>query len=430
LVKVEFGRLVDVYGYQQGSFTLYQSDVLVGSDIQDERPNNSNIPDSDILFDFLSANPDTLQPRLFIPREVNSDAFRSAFARLGAQLRQVTPMMFGQGGATQPFTVVPRNAAIQLTFSGRLGIDDGFFVTRNAQGQVDGLRNTEALQLLEIAGDPSQPNGFHALPARFVVSGSKMIIDPVLLGSEGVQYQARNNAAGMPASPNMLGANIRVAIELEGSQAIPGLQADAIGGLEGLNNSGKRSIIRDFRSGNALDDSADIARGFVRDPIPPRLLGEMLMYVERIDSVSALVQQVTVFKNGVNQEIDQGDVFKFVVGNSGNVTATAEVVVKPEDDRDNPSAQHVRVLVRHVPNLEALDPSHLPGYPSNPADLGPWLVQNAPRAILVAEFAATSSPSCRRRCRTPTASLASRTRTSRRLPAPWCGSPSPSISPP
>ena len=36
------------------------------------------------------------------------------------------------------------------------------------------------------------------------------------------------------------------------------------------NNDGQPSIIRDFRSGNVDDNSPDIARGFVRDPQPPR----------------------------------------------------------------------------------------------------------------------------------------------------------------
>jgi len=91
----------------------------------------------------------------------------------------------------------------------------------------------------------------------------------IALYTEGLQYQTRNNASGLPESPNQTGANIRLAIALEGPLAIPGLRED-VSSLTGVNNIGRRSAIRDFRSGNQADSSADIARGFVRDPLPPR----------------------------------------------------------------------------------------------------------------------------------------------------------------
>ena len=123
----------------------------------------------------------------------------------------------------------------------------------------------------------------------------------------GLQYQTRNNASGLPESPNQTGANIRLAIALEGPLAIPGLRED-VSSLTGVNNVGRRSAIRDFRSGNQADSSADIARGFVRDPLPPRIIGEMPMYLERVDPVNASTLQITVFKNGINQEIDRGEI--------------------------------------------------------------------------------------------------------------------------
>ena len=39
--------------------------------------------DDEILYDFLSANPDTLQPRLLITRQVDSEEFAEAFGALG-----------------------------------------------------------------------------------------------------------------------------------------------------------------------------------------------------------------------------------------------------------------------------------------------------------------------------------------------------------
>ena len=76
LQRVEFGRLVDVYGLEvtpQGAIpSLYRKDVVIGGNIQDQRPANSNLRDDEITYDFLGTNPDSLQPRLFIPRDANS----------------------------------------------------------------------------------------------------------------------------------------------------------------------------------------------------------------------------------------------------------------------------------------------------------------------------------------------------------------------
>ncbi len=391
LVRVEYGRLVDVYGLQltaEGSaIALYRRDIVIGGNIQDQRPTDSPLRDDEITYDFLGADPDTLQPRLFIPRDLTRDEFRIAFEALDDELREVTPMTFGQGGPGEPFSVVPRNAAIRLVFSAPLGVDDSFFVERNDQGQVTGLRNTEAVQLLKLVGDPEAPNGFVPMTARVSVQDRALVLDPVLLGTEGLQYQTTNNAAGLPASPDQFGANIRIALALDGPLQLPRLR-ERENELTGLNNSGRKSIVRDFRSGNANDTSADLARGFVRDPLPLRIVGEIVMYLERVEDVNAFTQEVTVYKNGVTHEIDRGDVLRFIADSSGVPFGSGEVVVDPTDDFDSPATQHVRVRVRRVEGLENIDPSNLPGYPTSVTDREPWLVANAPRAICVAEFTA------------------------------------------
>ncbi|MCB9877401.1 MAG: hypothetical protein H6835_07345 [Planctomycetes bacterium] len=392
LVSVDYGRLVDVYGLQVTAdgttITLYERDVVIGGDIDDERPANSNLSDLEITYDFIGADPDTLQQRLFIPRDVTSQEFADAYDALDDNLRTVTPMLFGTNQAGQPFSVVPRNAGLRMRFSAPLGIDDGFFVGRDAQGAVNELRNTEAVQLLRIVGDPAQPNGFVPMPVRVVVREREIVLDTVLLGSEGLQYQTTNNAAGLPASPDQVGANIRIAIALEGPLAIPRLRESGSTGITGWNNSQRNSIVRDFRSGNADDDSGDIARGFVRDPLPLRIVGEIPMFLERVDEINAFTQEITVFKNGLSHEIDRGDVIRFVADSSGVAFGSAEVVVDPADDLDSPLTQHVRVRIRRVDGLADIDPRNLPGYPISITEREPWLVQNAPRAICLAEFTA------------------------------------------
>lgn len=392
IAKIEYGRLVDVYGLRstpQGTIIdLHQKDVLIGSNIQDERTAGDNKRDDEVLYDFIGSDPDTLQPRLFIPRNIDSDVFLRAFDALDDQVREIAPRAFGSTGAGS-FSVVPRNAAIRVRFTGRLPVDDGFFVQRDDNGQVIGLRNTEAVQVLQIAGDPTEPGGLRPLPVRIVPRGDELILDPVLLGTEGLQYQTRNSAAGLPASPDNTGANIRIAIALDGPLAIPGIRADAVAGLTGNNNSGYSAVVRDFRSGNANDSSAEIARGFVRDPIPPRLVGEIPMLLVRVDPVNPFTQEVLIYKNGIRHEIDRGDVLRFVADNSGVPFGASEVVVDPEDDRGRPDAQYVRVRIRLIPGLEDIDPQNR-GFPAGApqAVQEQWLRANAPIAVLVAEFAA------------------------------------------
>ena len=402
LARVEYGRLIDVYGLQVtpegATIALFRRDVVIGGNIQDQRPTESNLTDTEITYDFIAADPDTLQPRLFIPRDMTGPEFSAAFDALDDELRTVSPMLFGDGGPGVPYSVVPRNAGIRLSFSASLGIDDSFFVERGPGGAVAALRNTQAVQLLRIVDDPTQPNGFVPMPVRIVVGDNYLILDPVLLGTEGLQYQTTNNASGLPASPDQFGANIRIAIALEGPLAIPGLRVQTSGGITGFNNSERNSIVRDFRSGNANDDSADIARGFVRDPLPLRVVGEIPMFLERVDNINAFTDEVTVFKNGLSHEIDRGDVLRFISDSSGVPFGSAEVVVDPDDDRGNPLVQHVRVRIRRVANvdsegnvigtLEDIDPSNLPGYPTSITAREPWLVQNAPRAVVLAEFTA------------------------------------------
>ncbi|MBK8976499.1 MAG: hypothetical protein IPM29_11330 [Planctomycetes bacterium] len=410
LAAVRYGRLVDVYGLRETTqgrvVDLVQEDVLIGPDIEDERPPNSTKTDDEILYDFIGTNPDNLQGRLLITRVIGSPAFQSAYADLERGVKLVTAGVFGQDTSLQPFTVVPRNAAFELEFTRDLGVDLSFFLEFDANGAVAGVKNTEAVQLLQIVGDPNDPNpigDFVVIPSRVVPRGNRLIIDPVLLGSEGARYQVRNNASGMPGSPDQSGANIRIAVAVEGPLRIPGLGQVVNSPFSGTNNDGFRSIIRDFRSGNSSDNSADIARGFIRDSEPPRMVGEILMYLERVDPGDSGTQVVTVYKGrsvrtngGVEnpldllkiQEIDRGDVLRVIDPRNGEVLGATEVSVEPTDDDGDPAVQHVRCVVRALAGLEDIDPSNDPNYPADPrsAEGQAWLLANAPRLVLVTEF--------------------------------------------
>ncbi len=390
------GRLVDVYGLRDTAsgrvVELFAEDVLIGPDIQDERPPTSTKTDEEVLYDFIGTNPDNLQPRLLITRLVGSDEFEQAYGDLDNRVKNVTPALFGQDTALTPFSVVPRNAAIVVEFTSSLGVDQDFFVERDDEGRITGIKNTEAVQLLQIVGDPNDgdPQGdYRVVPCRVVPRGNLLIIDPVLLGSEGAQYQVRNNASGMPASADQVGANMRVAIAITGPLRIPAVNEAQTSPYVGFNNQGDRAVVRDFRSGNVDDNSADISRGFVRDAEPPRLIGEMLMYLERVEQGPDDTQVVTIFKNDFDHKLDRGDVLRIIDPATELVFETAEIIVEPTDDQGDQTVQHVRCIIRTVEGLEQIDPSNLPGYPSDLNEREAWLKSNAPKSVLVAEFSAS-----------------------------------------
>ena len=102
------------------------------------------------------------------------------------------------------------------------------------------------------------------------------------------------------------------------------------------------------------DTSGDIARGFIRDTLPLRVLGEIPFFLESVEDVNAFTQEVTVYKGGISHEIDLGDVLRFIGDSSGVPVGSGEVVVDPSDDLDNPGAQ---------PRARAYPPRRRPGRP-------------------------------------------------------------------
>ncbi len=387
LLQVHWGRLADVYGLRMvGNLQvpeLVQADALLGMDIQDQRQANDDKAGSENLYDFFGSNPDTLQPRLLITRDLESAEFAAAFAALDDQLCLVD-------GGNRTCPLVPRNAALRLSFSADLQVGDDFFVQRDAQGQVTGVKNTQAVQLLEFANDAT--GSFRPIASRVVVRGNEMLLDPVFIGSEGLQYGSKNSAAGLPESINQLTANIRLALALEGPLHLPGLHKESRDNRTGINNDGFLSVVRDFRSGNQRDHSNLIASGFLRDGLPPRLLGRMQMYVEGVSSAASGFKQLTIFKNGIAHELDQGDVLVLYANPPDKPVASLEVLQDPVDDLGQPAVPRVRVLVREVlaldgaDLLQSLDPSLLAGLPGPGPERDAFLVARAPLAVLQAEF--------------------------------------------
>src|SRR5690606_20750994 len=153
---------------------------------------------------------------------------------------------------------------------------------------------------------------------------------------------------------------------------IPGISEAGNAAYLGTNNQGERSVVRDFRSGNVDDNSADIARGFVRDTESPRVIGQMLTYVASVEEGNAGTQVVRLFKNGRVHQIDRGDVVRFIDPATNEPLDSSEVVAPP-DDAGDPGKQLVRLLVRRIEGLTSLDPRGLAGFPGlNDPSLPQW----------------------------------------------------------
>ena len=422
LASVHQGKLIDVYGLRTHGGAkrseLFRKDVLISVEIQDERSGGSTKSDEQILYDFVSPDPDTLQPHLLITREIDSPQFNAAFEALDDLAPLVSPSQFGADTSNAPYPVVARNAALRLTFSGDLGITDDFFYARDTDGQIATYKNREAVQLLQIVGDPNDDkldHDFSRIDVRLVVRGNTIIVDPVLSGAEGLIYGSQNNASGLPTSPNQQQANIRLAVALQGPLSIRKVEEDPFGALSGFNNGGIPSVIRDFRSGHELDNSVSISRGFIRDRQRPTLIGQMLMFIDNVETDPVTQNTVlTIFKNGINHEIDRGDVLRIFdpASSAGVPVESLEVVLDPPGDLAKPGVQRVDVQVRPVLRddgtgatvnlLEEFDPDN-PGYGSGLNNPGPipaldlndpqqlearnaWLRQWGTRSVLVAEY--------------------------------------------
>ena len=220
--------------------------------------------------------------------------------------------------------VVPRDAAFELVFAAELGA-----VEPDAVELVD--RELTA-----------------RLPARLSARGASLVVDPVLLADEARRLAVADTAA-MPLA--------------------------------------RRLVLR-TRSGSEL---ADFRTGVAAAALLPlRLVGHLPFLLERVDPAGPRGQWVTLFKAGIVHETDRGDGL-MITPAGGNVSAVVtEIIAEPRADNGRPAVQHVRALVPRTRGLEQNDPSNLPGYPSNPQSPAgeAWLIQNAPRAVLVADFLA------------------------------------------
>lgn len=297
LLSIEVGRVVDVYAYQRASedpsggtgdrrvrtsrrLVRIAKDVVVNAGISTQSLfDASGNAVATANYEFLPFNKTVGHGELVIlwdnrkgPESANFDA---ALAAAQQGLTAVPASYRGQNTATRPIPVVPRDAAIKLTFSASLDSTLDFFAA-----------NPSAIQLLEFKGDPAvvdPVNAFRVLPYRVIPQGKTIILDTTIQGGE---VGIGGISSGLPLSSDNVTANIRLAIPARG-QIVPTfyVREDNVAALNSVDSAGRSSVIRDFRSGNLADGAA----GRLSDAERPMIEGSIAMDLVAVDSVNNIL---------------------------------------------------------------------------------------------------------------------------------------------
>ena len=287
LLRTEYGRLVDIYAYRRVETTIAdrrrvdnRTPVLVAKDVVV----SANI-ESQPLFDAIGGERVDADYR-FLTYDVKvgheelcilwDDQVIGEKARFAAALQKATsflneiPASYRDQNTNQkPIPVVPRNAAILLTFDRNLGLDDAFFAA-----------NPTALQVLEFKADPKTTNpiqAFRPVLARVISKGSQLVVDTTLIGGEAKGGQT---TTGLPVSTDNMTANLRLALPTTGLTSRQfRVEPDTVTVLNGADSRGDTAVIRDFRSGNPADGRV----GALTDTEAPMIVGHIGMGIVAID---------------------------------------------------------------------------------------------------------------------------------------------------
>lgn len=293
LVEVQIGRLVDVYSYQRidlndgdrrrrfnRQLELVARNVVINANIEGQGlfdASGNEVPSAS--YEFRPFNKSIGHEELVIlwdnrdgPEKVRFD---NAIAGAQQGLTVLPPSFRGQNTQSRPIPIVPRNAAVQLVFSGNTNVTEAFF-----------FANPAAVQLLEFKGDPAvvpPADAFRILPYRIIPNGNKIILDTTILGGEA---QGGFTVPGLPASSDSVTANIRVAIPSRGSVVSTFyVKEDPLQEQNGVDSAGRSSVIRDFRSGN-LNDGVS---GRLNEPEAPMIVASLSMGITNVDTVNNIV---------------------------------------------------------------------------------------------------------------------------------------------
>ncbi len=272
LENMEYGRLVTVVD-EDGDVTA--TEVLIHPDLATDGVDYE-----------LSTNPVTQDQTLKILSASGSASFTALLADAQAGL----PVL-GSRSPDQPppFSLLPRNAVLRLTFSAPLDAS-----------------SVDQTTVQVLTGEPS----VLAFTARYLVKNSAssgkgyVLVDPTVSATQAAASAIPQNAVGFPATTDGVSANLLVRIPtvpdpllglprvLESESGLRASVRDRDEEPFEEDFSGSVTLIRAFRTGGSVDDY----RGFLRDDGRPSLLG---VFNATISSVVSATTAVTdyIFSN-------------------------------------------------------------------------------------------------------------------------------------
>jgi len=320
LRSMHYGRLVQVFGVDAFNVRIPMSDAfIIPQDLQ-----------SVAGLYTIETNPVTGQDLFIIDRDVRDLTPNGGLEQFFDILRGTEQSASGQVtlptvrvadlGTVGVFTMVPRNAAIVLVFDDLIDprtvdpttirINSGYPPTNPFEGRL--LLDVHHGALANHDGVPGEE--FYS---------TRVIIDPTISSFEAFATSPPQpiNGVGLPASVDATRANLRI--------SLPTVRNAALGQQRVLTNptnhplsttgngpvdlaSPVRPLLRAFRSGGDPDLTADPFNGFLRDEVPPLVVGSNPITLpdapQFLDGVRFLVPRITFASNLCAQLPEVGDV--------------------------------------------------------------------------------------------------------------------------
>lgn len=274
-----WGRLVDVWAPAPitNTMTLYFEDYLIGQGI-----------DSDGVDYLLERNPVTAKQNLTILHTFQTAAFETAFARLDDGLQPFLDKSLDPS-ELPPFTALPRNAAMRISFNDLLN-DGGNPGSPGYPGTVN-AKNVQVVTgypAINSAGARILPDPNFGDIVNGVFHSTRVLIDMSVSQAEALDQGIAPNAIGLPEA--VLPALANVAVRIPTLINPSATQFSVLSNLSGKElvfaASGSTDpfsptldVVRAFRSGGQTVNTGDLYNGFLRDSQPPEVLGSQSVTV-------------------------------------------------------------------------------------------------------------------------------------------------------
>ncbi|TAH34982.1 MAG: hypothetical protein EYC70_14420 [Planctomycetota bacterium] len=315
LELVEWGRLVDV---ADSSGVVVMDDVLIREDVQPDQVNYE-----------IFVNPVTEEETLTVLEPAGTPAFTALLDAARASLSRVQT----KGPADPPpYSLIPRNAAIRLTFS-----------------ELVNPATVNSTTIRIWTGNPPA----QALPVRYLVQNDSrrgkgvVVLDPTISARQSAQLGLPQNSVGFPASFDAVNDNLMIRIPTEVNITFG--QPQVLRNLSDTRSirpsaddpivadqAGNPVVVRSLRTGNGEDPN----NGFLMDAVRPSMLAVADVIVAEIEAgATANTFNLTYSVDAVHcRELTPKTRDVFEIGAS--VSVVVEVL-----SSGNPLALEVRVNV-------------------------------------------------------------------------------------